>query len=46
MYKSVYLRNISEPLIDQQFFKDVAKEQRRINKEFRSIRLSLGKKPK
>lgn len=36
--------NIEQPLIDQQFFRDVAKEQRRINKEFRTVRLSLGKK--
>lgn len=46
MYIVIDFRNIDDPLIDQEFFKSVAKKHQMLNKEFRTLRLSLGKKKK
>jgi hypothetical protein len=46
MYFLYLFSNIEAPLIDQKYFRDTAKEKQRINKEYRTFRLSLGKKVK
>jgi hypothetical protein len=38
--------DINEPLIEQKYFRDLEKEQKRIDKEHRVFVLSLGKRTK
>jgi hypothetical protein len=38
--------NIHEPLIEQKYFREVEKEQKRIDREHKIFKLSLGKRTK